>query len=115
MASTTPTARRGWAGLSLSAGVTEELTYRGLLVLALSLAVPDLPHGAVVAVAAVLFGLAHWYQGWLGVLTTGVVGAAFTQLYLSTGSLLLPMVLHVLVDLRLLLVRPAPAPAATGV
>ena len=34
---TTPAARRGWAALSLSAGVTEEITFRGLLVLALSL------------------------------------------------------------------------------
>jgi len=109
---TTPAARRGWAGLSLSAGVTEEITYRGFLVLALTLALPGLPHGAVVAVAAVLFGLAHWYQGRLGVLTTGAMGAVLTQLYLTTGSLLLPMVLHVLIDLRLLLDRSAPAPSA---
>ena len=58
-----------------------------------------------------LFGLAHWYQGRLGVLATGAVGAVLTQLYLTTGSLLLPMVLHVLIDLRLLLDRPAPAPS----
>ena len=53
-----------------------------------------------------LFGLAHWYQGRLGMLATGVLGAVLTQLYLTTGSLLLPMVLHVLIDLRLLLDRP---------
>ena len=111
MLPTTPAARRGWAGLSLSAGVTEELTYRGLVVLVLTLAVPGLPHAAVVAVAAVLFGLAHWYQGRLGMLATGALGAVLTQLYLTTGSLLLPMVLHVLIDLRLLLDRPAPAPS----
>ncbi|WP_456789113.1 CPBP family intramembrane glutamic endopeptidase [Cellulomonas sp. P5_C5] len=105
----TPAARRGWAGLSLSAGVTEEISYRGLLVLALLLAVPDLPHGAVVALAALLFGVAHWYQGRLGMLATGVLGALLTQLYLSTGSLLLPMVLHVLIDLRPVLHRPAKA------
>ena len=113
----TPAARRGWAGLALSAGVTEEITYRGLVVLALALAVPGLPHGAVVVVAAVLFGFAHWYQGWIGMVSTGVVGAAFTQLYLTTGSLLLPMMLHVLVDLRPLLSRPQPSavPDAAGV
>jgi len=111
---TTPAARRGWAGLSLSAGVTEEVTYRGLLVLALTLAAPGLPDGAVVAIAAVLFGLAHWYQGRLGVLATGALGAVLTQLYLATGSLLLPMVLHVLIDLQSLLVR-RPAPTAAPV
>ena len=56
-----------------------------------------------------LFGLAHWYQGRLGVLATGAVGAFLTQLYLTTGSLLLPMLLHVLIDLRLALSRPAPS------
>ena len=61
---------------------------------------------------ACAFGLAHWYQGRLGMLTTGAAGAVLTQLYLTTGSLLLPMVLHVLIDLRLLLDRPAPAPSA---
>ncbi|GEK22801.1 CPBP family intramembrane glutamic endopeptidase [Cellulomonas xylanilytica] len=112
---TTRAACRGWAGLSFSAGVTEEVSYRGLLVLALALAVPGLPDLAFVAVAAILFGLAHWYQGRLGMLATGALGALFTQLYLATGSLLLPMVLHVLVDLRPLLDRPArsgaPVPA----
>ncbi|MBO3084818.1 CPBP family intramembrane glutamic endopeptidase [Cellulomonas fengjieae] len=108
----TPAARRGWAGLSLSAGVTEEITYRGLVVLALAVAVPDLPHAGVVVVAALLFGFAHWYQGWLGMVLTGALGAAFTQLYLVTGSILLLMVLHVLIDLRPLLVRPAPAARA---
>ena len=111
----TPAARRGWAGLALSAGVTEEITYRGLVVLALAVAVPGLPHAALVVVAALMFGFAHWYQGRLGMLSTGVVGAAFTQLYLSTGSLLLPMVLHVLIDLRPLLSRPAPSASTAPV
>lgn len=110
---TSPATRRGWAGLALSAGVTEEITYRGLLVLAVTLAAPGLPLDAVVAVAAVLFGLAHWYQGPLGMLAIGALGAIFTQLYLSTGSLLLPMVLHVLIDLGPLLGRPAPAETST--
>ena len=112
---TTPAARRGWAWLSLSAGVTEEITYRGLLVLAVALAAPDLPRIAVVTIAAVLFGLAHWYQGRLGVLATGAFGAVLTQLYLTTGSLLLPMLLHVLIDLRLALIRPAPSEAPIDV
>ena len=112
MLPTTPAARRGWAGLALSAGVTEEITYRGLVVLALATALPSLGHGGVVAAAAVLFGAAHWYQGRLGMLATGALGAVFAQLYLLTGSLLLPMILHLLVDLRPLLVRTQPLRSA---
>lgn len=106
MLPTTPRGRRGWAALSVAAGVTEEVTYRGLLVLTLALVLPGADPRVVVAAAAVLFGVAHTYQGWTGMLATGVVGAALTGLYLATGSLLVPMVLHVLLDLRVLLLAP---------
>ncbi len=109
MLPTTPRGRRGWAALSATAGVTEEVTYRGLVVLTLAVLLPTADPRLVVVVAAVLFGVAHAYQGRLGMLATGLVGAAFTGLYLGTGSLLLPMVLHVLVDLRALLLTPGAA------
>lgn len=67
---------------------------------------------AVLVVAAVTFGLAHWYQGPSGMAATALAGALLTGLYLGTGSLLLPMAVHVLVDLRALLLTPgAPTPA----
>lgn len=102
--------RWGWSALSLSAGVTEEITYRGLLVLTLAVALPSqTPTAVIVALAAVLFGAAHWYQGRAGMVATGLAGAALTVLYLGTGSLLVPMVLHTLMDLRALLL-----PTGTG-
>ncbi|MFS0699864.1 CPBP family glutamic-type intramembrane protease [Cellulomonas sp. 179-A 4D5 NHS] len=108
----TPRGRRGWAGLALAAGVTEEVTYRGLLLLTIALLAPGADRTTVLVAAAVLFGVAHWYQGPLGMLATGAIGFVLGGLYLSTGSLLLPMVLHTLVDLRPLLL-PAPRPTAT--
>lgn len=95
-----------WGGLALSAGVTEEIVYRGLAILALALVFPQASSTAIVIAAAALFGLAHLYQGWVGVLMTGAVGFVLGNLYLSTSSLVIPMVLHVLVDLRLLIMRP---------
>jgi membrane protease YdiL (CAAX protease family) len=115
MLPTTAQGRRGWASLSLMAGVTEEVTYRGLVLLTLALLLPGADRPVVLALAAVVFGLAHVYQGWTGMLVTGLLGAALAQLYLSTGSLLLPMLLHVLIDLRaLLLVRPGARTDAAG-
>lgn len=109
----TAAGRRGWAMLSLSAGVTEEITYRGLLLLTLAVVLPsDAPTALLVTVAAVSFGLAHWYQGWTGIVSTGIFGALMSGLFLVTGSLLLPMVLHTLVDLRALML-PVPAEPAT--
>jgi membrane protease YdiL (CAAX protease family) len=62
---------------------------------------------ALVAASAVIFGLAHVYQGIGGVLVTTLMGALLGVVYLATGSLLAAMAVHALMDLRLLLV-PAP-------
>ncbi|WP_426594837.1 CPBP family intramembrane glutamic endopeptidase [Cellulomonas sp. McL0617] len=106
--------RRGWAWLSLSAGVTEEVTYRGLVVLALATVLRGAAAVVVIVAAGALFGLAHWYQGGLGMLATGALGAVLAGLYLSTGSLVIPMVLHVLIDLAVL-ARIAVAPTPESV
>ncbi|MBB2921174.1 CPBP family intramembrane glutamic endopeptidase [Cellulomonas cellasea] len=110
----TPRGRRGWSGLALAAGVTEEVTFRGLLILAIALVAPGADRTTVLVAAAVLFGIAHWYQGPVGMLMTGVVGFVLGGLYLSTGSLLVPMVLHTLVDLRVLLLPVPRSSAAPG-
>lgn len=100
----TPGERRLFTVVGLTAGVCEEWLYRGFF-LAVVAAVAGGPSDAVlVAVAAVAFGLAHAYQGAVGILTTGVLGGIMAGLYLSTGSLLLPVLLHALIDLRFLLV-----------
>lgn len=94
--------RRWFAGVSLSAGICEEIIYRGFLVP--YLAVGPLAMGPVPAilVAAVIFGMAHGYQGWVGMIATGVIALVMTVLFLLSGSLWLPMVVHTLLDLRVL-------------
>lgn len=114
MLPTTPAGRRGWAALSLSAGISEEITYRGFLLLTLVVVMPaQTPTLVVVLLAAAMFGAAHWYQGRLGILTTGLIGMAFAFVYLASGSLLVPMILHILIDLRALLAPVATPNAAT--
>lgn len=101
--------RWGFAALAVTAGVTEEWIWRGFAATALHAAWPQLPMLPTVAVLALAFGWAHFYQGPGGMLATAVLGGLFAWLYLSSGSLLLPMLLHVLIDLRALLV-----PVGTG-
>ncbi|HEY2708644.1 MAG TPA: CPBP family intramembrane glutamic endopeptidase [Caulobacteraceae bacterium] len=51
-------------------------------------------------------GLAHLYQGWLGVAATFVAGLQLATLYQATGSLFAAIAAHVALDLFGLVVRP---------
>lgn len=92
------------AALSINAGVVEEALFR-LALPALLVIVTGEPLSAFV-LAALVFGALHAYQGWLGVVATSVVGLLFTTLYVVSGSILLAMLVHVLFDLRTLVVIP---------
>jgi membrane protease YdiL (CAAX protease family) len=94
--------RRWFTGLALGAGVSEELLFRGFLLYYLGTYLPSLNLTQRLVISSLVFGFGHLYQGLLGVVATGLVGAVFGWLYVSTGSLVLPMAVHALVDLRLL-------------
>jgi len=87
--------RRAFTALSLTAGFCEEVLFRGFLIWYLR---TWLPLPAAVAVSAALFGMAHLYQGWGGVLKTAAAGAIFGVAYGLTGSLWVPIALHATVD-----------------
>lgn len=87
-----------FACLSITAGVCEELLYRGFL---MSYIDSYFNLGIAVLGSAILFGLCHaYYQGWYGALRTGGMGVVFSGLYILTGSLWLPMLLHAFIDIN---------------
>lgn len=91
--------------LILNAGISEEIFFRLYLPwLFVESGVP--PVLAFVASVAV-FALAHRYQGWNGVVVTGLLGAFFAWLYLATGGLAVPMILHLMLNTTTLIVQPA--------
>lgn len=93
------------AVMSIVAGISEELAFR----LFLPLLVAIVSGSAFVAfgVAVAAFGAMHLYQGRAGVIATTLVGALMAAVYLMTGELWLAMVLHALIDLNSLALRPA--------
>jgi membrane protease YdiL (CAAX protease family) len=107
--------RRLFTVVGVTAGVCEEWLYRGFFLAVVAAVAGGLPDGVLVVVAGVAFGLAHAYQGRAGVVTTGLLGGVMAALYLSTGSLLLPVLLHAAIDLRFLLVPARVLPAGRGV
>jgi uncharacterized protein len=96
-----------WIFVSLTAGICEEILYRGFLIHYFRAA--PFHGGVLVAVIAssVIFGAAHLYQGVAGVISTAILGLLFSAIFLTTGTLAVPMILHALIDLRVLLIlRP---------
>ena len=102
--------RRLFTLVGVTAGVCEEWLYRGFLLAVVAAVGGELSTPALVVAGALAFGLAHAYQGVAGIVTTGVLGGVMAGLYLGTGSLLLPVVLHALIDLRFLLVPTSALP-----
>ncbi|WP_250563579.1 CPBP family intramembrane glutamic endopeptidase [Sphaerisporangium fuscum] len=98
----TPAERRLALAMSVTAGVCEEIVYRGLLI-ALGVHLLRLPLPVAAGLALAVFVAGHLYQGWKGMLAVTVAGFALTMLYVKTGSLLLPVIVHALVDVRSLL------------
>jgi membrane protease YdiL (CAAX protease family) len=103
--------RRLFTVVGVTAGVCEEWLYRGFFLAVVAAAGGGLPTWVLVLAAAVAFGLAHAYQGRAGIVGTGLLGGGMAAMYLQTGSLLLPVVLHALIDLRFLLVPAGALPA----
>lgn len=100
--------RRYAAAVAVTAGVCEEVLYRGFFIAA-GTGPAHLPLVAAAAVSVAAFALAHAYQGVRQVLTIAVLAFVFTVLYLRSGSLLLPVLVHVLIDLNGLLLVSAEA------
>lgn len=99
--------RRWFGALSVGAGISEELLFRGFLMYYLGTYVPHINTAEKVVLTSLVFGLAHIYQGWRRSIETGVGGLLFALLYVLSGSLLLPVVVHALCDWRMLLILPA--------
>lgn len=90
--------KKVWTYVSWTAGLTEELIYRGFLLFALTQLFPNLSIWAILVLASVFFGLAHTYQGYLNVIKTSVFGVIFAILYIGLGSIYPLIIVHFLID-----------------
>ncbi|HEX7043886.1 MAG TPA: CPBP family intramembrane glutamic endopeptidase [Burkholderiales bacterium] len=62
---------------------------------------------AAVVLTSLIFALGHGYQGPLGVIAVGAIGAAFAAVYLWRGSLVAPVVMHFIQNFLGLIVAPS--------
>ncbi|MFC7204338.1 CPBP family intramembrane glutamic endopeptidase [Haloferax namakaokahaiae] len=100
-ASLTPESTRGWlllflVALPLIAGF-EELLFRGALIGAAAAGF-GLSPWLMAALSSVAFGIGHGAQGRLGILVTGLLGFVLGAAFVLTGSLVVVIVAHYLVN-----------------
>jgi len=83
-----------WA-VSLTAGVCEELFYRGFLIWYLSAWMGPL---AAVLLSSAIFGIGHIYLGWIQAPRTALAGLALAIIAVGSASLWPAMLLHAAMD-----------------
>lgn len=100
--------RRWFSFVCITAGICEELLFRGFLFHYLHASAFHLSLTWTLLLSSLVFAMQHWYMGIGGVIQTLIGGLIFGVLFLVTGNLALPMLLHAASDLRLLLLLPSP-------
>jgi membrane protease YdiL (CAAX protease family) len=93
----TPQERRWWSVLCVSAGIMEEVTWRGVQVSLLTAAIGS-PLTAV-AICSVTFGIGHLSHGWRFALATVGFALGFHALVWVSGSLYPGILIHIAVNL----------------
>ncbi|HMI30648.1 MAG TPA: CPBP family intramembrane glutamic endopeptidase, partial [Candidatus Limnocylindrales bacterium] len=86
-----------FAAVSFTAGVCEELLYRGWMVNFFGALFGSIWIGMIVA--AIFFGLGHAYQGRQGIVATGVLGIVFGTMFVLVRSLVPGQIVHAAIDL----------------
>jgi len=90
--------KRWFFGVSLTAGICEEIIWRGTLIYLLQGIFPKLNILLIGLIICVIFGVIHMYQGIYGIIKTAIIAVLFVMLYIATGSLFPGIVLHFLFD-----------------
>jgi membrane protease YdiL (CAAX protease family) len=86
-----------WLLLAISAGISEEICFRGFVISRMTRLTGSLWPGVVIGSLA--FGISHSYQGIGGMIIISVYGLMFALVFLARGSLVPCMIAHALQDI----------------
>lgn len=81
---------------SITAGICEELLYRGFLIWYVETLSNTL---LAIVISSILFGAAHLYQGVKGFIRGGISGFILALILLWTDTLIIPIFIHIAVDI----------------
>ena len=90
---------RAFIGMALTAGICEEILFRGFLMTYLQALSYGSPKYQSMVVSAAVFAMLHIYQGRVAAVKIFAFSLIFGALYILTNSILPSILIHVLVDL----------------
>ena len=96
LAPRSPEEIRAFSMVAVTAGICEEVLYRGVLMAVL---VPAIGLWPTVGLTSLIFGLGHVYQGLGGIVKSTLVGLVMALLTVFSGSLFVAIVLHAVIDM----------------
>ena len=92
--------KRLWSRVSISAGITEEILYRGYFFYALATVFPNLSIIHILFIATIIFGVGHIYLG-KEVIKSTLLGLLFGIFYIVFDSIIPVIIIHIAQDLVL--------------
>jgi membrane protease YdiL (CAAX protease family) len=105
----TPPEFRWFGAVAVTAGICEEILWRGFLIHYFGRDPWHLGIFAAVVISSLSFASAHLYLGLKSVLGALVGGILFALLFVLTGNLLVPIIVHAVLDLLAIpILRRAP-------
>jgi membrane protease YdiL (CAAX protease family) len=91
--------KKVWALTALTAGITEELLFRGFLFFLMTALFPGLNIFIILGISTLIFGIGHLYQGPAEAVKPMILGLLFGLFYISFGTILPCIILHAMQDL----------------
>lgn len=95
-----PSCKREWhhyIALAVTAGICEEVVFRFYLLSYLIQLTNQIIFDLILS--SIIFGIVHLYQGYKAMVKIGILSFLFGWLFLLTESLLIPIILHIFIDL----------------
>ncbi len=80
--------KAGKTFVCITAGICEETIFRGMPMYLLHNQISGINTAGIVVVTSMVFGVAHAYQGWRGILAAAAFGAVLMFGYAQIGTLL---------------------------
>lgn len=92
---------RYFVSIAFSAGICEEIIFRGFMISYIMAFLPIMPMVSIAAILipAISFSISHMYQGWKAVAKIGIIACLFGVIFFETGSLIPVMIIHTAIDL----------------